>query len=106
MECKEFEKLIPEFLDNKLGFDTLEAFYKHREECNDCKDELEIRYLVAMGISRLEAGDTFDLQKELKSFLEQIDKRIRKHKLFYNMQYIFEGVFSLIIIFAIIWIMS
>ena len=69
MDCKEFEKLIPDFFEQKMDFLTLNRFNKHMKECPDCKEELTIRFLVIEGIQRLEDGDAFDLQKELKQHL-------------------------------------
>ena len=38
MDCKEFEKLIPEFIEGKLDYPTLKKFSEHMEQCEDCKE--------------------------------------------------------------------
>ncbi len=47
MNCKEFEKNIPEFIAGKLDFLTLQEFGEHMQECPGCKEELVIQFLVS-----------------------------------------------------------
>ena len=47
MDCKEFEKLIPEFIEGKLDYPTLKKFSEHMEQCEDCKEELSARMAEA-----------------------------------------------------------
>lgn len=77
MECKEFIREIPLFIENKLNFFKLRDFCRHMENCPDCREELTIQFLVTEGIQRLEDGDTFDLQKELNSRIEESRAAIR-----------------------------
>ena len=37
MNCKEFEKNIPEFIAGELDFLTLQEFGEHMQECPGCK---------------------------------------------------------------------
>lgn len=106
ISCKEFEKLIPDFIDNKLDRSMLESFCEHRLNCGECNEELEIQYLVAKGITRLEEGDTFDLQNELENYLTEIDYRLNKYKRFIKIEKIIECVVAFVIICGIIWMMN
>ena len=103
MNCKEFEKLIPDFIDRKLDFLTLSQFNKHMKECDDCKEELVIRFLVTEGIQRLEEGDAFDLQRELDQYLEEADRKVRIHTWFIRIGEALEALAILLIVGAIIW---
>jgi len=105
MDCKEFEKLIPDFLERKLDFLTLSQFNKHRKECESCKEELVIRFLVTEGIQRLEEGDAFDLQKELAVHLEEAERKIKKHNRMLRFGEFWEIVAVLILIAIIVWVM-
>ena len=49
MNCKEFEKNIPDFIAGKLDFQTLQEFGEHMRECPGCKEELVIQFLVTEG---------------------------------------------------------
>lgn len=77
MDCKEFERLIPGFIEEKLDFSTMKRFIDHMEQCGSCKEELDIQLLVAEGVQRLEDGRAFDLQKELNRRLAEAKRRIR-----------------------------
>ena len=56
MNCKEFEKNIPDFISGKLDFLTLQEFGEHMEKCPGCKEELVIQFLVTEGMQRLESA--------------------------------------------------
>lgn len=77
MDCKEFEKQIPDFIARKLDYLALKRFCEHMEKCEDCKEELVIRFLVTEGIHRLEDGSAFDLQSELEQRLGEARRRLR-----------------------------
>ena len=80
MECKNFEHLIPDFVGRKMDFRTLKEFCSHMEECEECKEELVIQFLVTEGMQRLEDGDAFDLQNELQIRLNEAELSLRRHK--------------------------
>lgn len=104
MDCKEFEKLIPDFIEKKLDFVTLNQFNRHRKECDDCKEELVIRFLVTEGIQRLEDGDAFDLQRELDQQLEEAERKIKNHSRLLRIGEALEILAIVVIIVAVIWI--
>lgn len=80
MDCKEFEKNIPSFVEDTMEYKVLRQFLAHFEECPECREELTIQVLVHEGIARLEEGNAFDLQEELKRRVEAADMRIRMRK--------------------------
>lgn len=82
MTCKEFERLIPAFLNQKLDFLSLKEFIGHMGSCAECHEELEIQFLVTQGMQSLEEGDAFDLQNELQERLQEAQNRIKFHSLF------------------------
>lgn len=79
MNCKEFEKEIPDFVNKKMDFLTLRKFNKHMAECEACREELSIQFLVMEGMQSLEEGDVFDLQDALSSHLSEARRKIRFH---------------------------
>ena len=76
MNCKEAEKSIAKFIENSLNDKEMDEFIVHVQECPQCMEELSIQYLVAVGMSRLEEGGTFDLRGELEEKLSQAHTRI------------------------------
>lgn len=82
MDCKEFEKWIPAFIGNELGYRQLKKFMEHVNNCPECKEELTIQFLVSEGMVRLEDGSAFDLQKELSLRMQEADRQMRMHNIF------------------------
>jgi len=70
MDCKEFERKIPSFLQNTMDYESMEAFHKHMSECENCKEELSIQFLVSEGFDYLEKSDAFNLDAELNGRIE------------------------------------
>jgi len=105
MDCKEFEKLIPDFISQKLDYPGLLRFREHMEHCEDCKEELTIQFLVTEGIQRLEDGNAFDLQKELRLCQEEARRKIHFHDAFLRVGVVLEAVAVCAILGFVIWIL-
>lgn len=105
MDCKEFEKLIPDFIEKKMDFLTLSQFNRHRLECPECMEELTIRFLVTEGMQRLEEGDAFDLQKELHQHLEEAEMKVKFHNRFLRVGEVLEIVGIIVIFCAVVWVL-
>lgn len=105
MDCKEFEKLIPDFLAHKLDFLTMEKFAKHMEACPGCSEELEIQFLVAEGMLRLEEGDAFDLQSELETQLWEARRKVRFHTAFVRLGLLLEIVAMFALVAVVVYIL-
>lgn len=101
MNCKEFETLVPEFINKKMDYGRTKMFMEHFKVCNQCKEELNIQFLVNEGLMRLEDGEAFDLQKEIHDLLGCARKKIRVHEKFLSWGKILEG-FVIIVVFIII----
>lgn len=79
-ECKRHEKQIPDFLEDRLSVRDLSDFLEHGDRCRNCRDELQVQYLVTAGISKLETGETFNLQRELSEYVAAERARLRRRK--------------------------
>lgn len=103
MECKEAEKLIRKFIDDEMDYKETVQFLEHIEECEACKEELAIQFLVAEGMAKLEDGTAFDLQGELKRRMQMMEKRVVRHENLRYLSYITEFfAIVLIIIFMVL----
>lgn len=105
MDCKEFERLIPDFIEDRLDYPTLKQFCEHMDCCGECKEELVIQFLVTEGIQRLEDGSAFDLQKELNARLEDAKRKIRVHGGFMRFGLIMEIVAVCLLAGIVLWIL-
>lgn len=77
LTCKQAEKLIMPFIKESLDNRTKRQFLAHVEKCSSCHEELSIQFLVTAGMQRLENGDTFDLNKELKAKMTMEKRHLR-----------------------------
>lgn len=104
MKCKEAEKLIPLFLDDELEDEELREFMDHVEKCEECKEELTIQFLVSEGVARLETGNVFDLQKELKMRMEDADHGMKSRENMRFVLYALEGLVAVALITLVLLI--
>ncbi len=85
--CREVENLLQPYLENRLGYAELSALLKHLDNCAECRDELEIRYLLQEGIKRAEEGKSLDMRRDLS-------ERITRSKAYVlNVERLKNGVF-------------
>lgn len=98
MNCKETRKNINRFIEDELEGRPLQDFMRHVTDCEECREELAIQYLVSEGIQHLEKGSTFDLQGQLEKKMESAGKRIRARKRVIAFMYLIEAVAILAVI--------
>lgn len=106
MICKDFENRIPDFLDDKLNRKQAKEFFKHFENCDECKEELRIQYLIKEGSLRLEEGDSFDLNKELDLMIEKTKRNLKKRMIANLTIYIMEAVAIVAVIFILVLVFT
>lgn len=106
MDCKEFERLIPDFIARKLDYFALKSFSSHMERCASCKEELVIQFLVTEGIQRLEDGNAFDLQAELEQRLEETRRQIRIHSIFLRIGMVMEIIAVGLLAGIVVWLLG
>lgn len=104
MNCKEFEKIIPDYIDQKLDYTVLRQFSQHMNSCESCHEELTIQFLVTEGMQRLEEGDSFDLQNELEKRLSIAKKQMKWHRCILAFGLFLEFVAVLCIVGAVVWL--
>ena len=92
MICDELESMIPVFLDDKLNYRQLEEFLKHVDECKECRNELELNYIIKYGFSDEYGVDDYD-------FISMIDNEISNKKNF--VEYVKRWKLTRIITFAV-----
>lgn len=98
MTCKEIEKIIPSFLNDDLDTDDLREFMDHIDHCEECMEELSIQFLVLEGMARLESGNVFDLQNELKHRMEEAQHILKLRE---GLQWILYAMEGLVLVEAI-----
>ena len=71
MECKQIQKLIELFDEDKLSYKDEQCFVNHMMSCEDCQEELEIYYIIRYGLS--EEKDVTYSSKEYKQLIESYE---------------------------------
>ncbi len=98
MTCKEAEKMIPLFLEDDLDTDDLREVLEHIDNCEECKEELTIQFLVTEGLSRLETGNVFDLKNELRHRILEAEHALKRREGMQWFLYAMEGLVVVAII--------
>lgn len=80
MNCNRFIKSIPKFLNDDLEIDDLRDFIDHVENCETCREELTIEFLIREGLLSLESGSAFDLNRELKRRIENAQNDLKQRE--------------------------
>ena len=58
MECKDFQKLINDFIFDKIEYsEDLKEFLNHAKTCKNCGEELELYYTIRRGLGDVKAPD-------------------------------------------------
>lgn len=78
-DCRTSEQCMNAFINNELTDYELYCFLNHVIKCASCYEELETSYLLSEALSRLEEGETIDLENELKQKVKNSRKALRIH---------------------------
>ncbi len=105
-DCKAIQSLIPAYLSGKLSLHEARIFTAHLKKCRDCREEIEISYLLDQGITRVENGETVDLHADLEEMLSDTENAILHLTQFRTAVYIveFTAVFVLIACILILYV--
>lgn len=102
MDCKEAQSKIDLFVKDNLDIKTLKLFLDHVEQCDDCKDELEVYFTLYTGMQILEdeKDSGINYRVDLERKLRRAEDMIRFERL-----HRFRKVLILIVIALFIAIM-
>ncbi len=88
MTCQEAERLVTPYIRDELSGDELEAFLAHLENCRNCQEELEIYFMVDVGLKQLDSGSgTFDIIGTLQKRIEESYAKVRRMWAFRTIRY-------------------
>lgn len=74
MNCQNAQSMVLNFINNKLDKDETKEFIEHVRDCKDCWEELEIYYVMLVGLKQLDEGEELaeDFRKKLQN---EVDSR-------------------------------
>lgn len=98
-----FRKLIGPYMNDELDSETLNEFLIHLKSCDECREELEINFIVTKGIEILDddKGDYNILNAFVKN-TSSMDKFIRKRKRIMRLSFVFDTLLFWAVLFAAI----
>lgn len=71
MTCQEAERMVTPYINDDLTGDDTERFLDHIASCKNCQEELEIYYMVDVGLRQLDQDSgTFDIKGALEEKIE------------------------------------
>ena len=109
LSCREVEKMVMPYIDEALGEEELDEFLEHIEDCESCREELEIYYTVSVGLRQLDLGTgVFDITGALEESLDLAWLKVRAVKLRKVVRYAVEtlcttGVLGALILQLRLW---
>lgn len=77
MSCTRFQQCINKFIKDELDVKDMDFFVGHARKCRECYEELEINYIINVGLERIEKDSkaSFDLKGELERKLKQLEEK-------------------------------
>lgn len=83
MDCREVQRLIIPFINNELSIDQAKALLQHIDQCPDCTEELELYYIMLVGLKELDEGSeqSLSFHEQFEEHLRQLRLQISKHNL-------------------------
>lgn len=99
MNCLEAQGLIMKYVNNELSAIDLESFLEHIEHCPDCKEELEIYYILTTGMQQLDNDyvDTYNFHDAFEKQLEKSKKTIELNSTGYLFKIIMLDIIILLV---------
>lgn len=83
MNCKSFDKLIQQFIENKGDIKEAKDFLNHLDNCSKCKEEFESDFYAFWGVKMLNNPDidSYNIGDELENTINSAKKKIRNDRL-------------------------
>ena len=87
MNCQNAQSMVLNFINNKLDKEETRAFIEHVRDCKDCWEELEIYYVMLVGLKQLDEGEELaadfrkKLQNEVESRYVEIEREAKRKRI-------------------------
>lgn len=109
MNCQNAQSMVLNFINNKLDKEETKEFIEHIRDCKDCWEELEIYYVMLVGLKQLDDGE--ELAEDFRQKLQnEVDSRYveieREHKRQYATKIISVLASAVILIWMFVYLLS
>ena len=105
MNCNEASANFDAFFEDRLSVRDTKAFIEHIKSCPECRDELEVRYMVRYttgGIpgASIDDSENYDLSNLLSDKLREREYYVKKQRF---MQFVILLLILLVIAGVLFW---
>lgn len=78
MNCIDVQRLILPFINDELSIGQLDEFLRHIDTCPNCKEELEVHYILLSGMKQLDDDKviTDNFHKDFTDLLRLSEERV------------------------------
>ncbi len=105
MTCSESEMLIKRYINNDLDIYEVTDLLKHLQQCKDCREELEIHYILEYGLSEREEPKSFDFKRQIEEKLEYSRSRVISYKKYKRIRFITIALTNILCILAALYVL-
>ena len=85
--CQEAERMVTPYINDNLSGEEVDAFH-HLETCKNCQEELEIYFMVDVGLKQLDRDSgAFDIAGALKERIEDSYARVGRLRTLKTLSY-------------------
>lgn len=103
MTCQEAQRMVTPYINDELTGDELEAFLDHVDGCKNCQEELEIYFMVDVGLKQLDKGSgTFDIAGALERKIEDSYGKVSRMWLVRTLKYAVNTLASMALIVTVL----
>lgn len=83
MDCKEAQSLVLPYIRRELDEKQLEKFIGHIQQCEECREELEIYFTIHFALRKLdeEMNESYDIKKMLQENITMSARKVRRRKI-------------------------
>ena len=102
MTCREAEKMVIPYIHDELTIDEVDEFLEHVESCDNCMEELEIHYMVDVGLKKLDEDDaTYDIVGDLIRKMESSVRDLQRFTVFQITRYAVTTLMAMFLILSV-----
>ncbi|MBE5963562.1 MAG: zf-HC2 domain-containing protein [Lachnospiraceae bacterium] len=106
MTCGKNEALIKRYINNQLAIEEVAALLKHFESCKDCREELEIYYILEYGLSdKSEESKSYNFKQQIEDKLRASKKRVEAYLKYNKVRRTFIIIANLVTIFCMLYML-
>ena len=102
MECREFQKYIAPIVEHSVPTEKMEELAEHARFCKDCRDELEINYVLQYGLKD-EDSQSLNIIGNLENDLKMMERMAFHHRMYKSFYILIQLVAAVAVIGSMIY---